>query len=457
MDTTLPWKSGASNAPLPPMMPGLPLVGNALDLFTDVLGFLIKGYHQMGPIFRIRALNETFTVIAGREANLFMAREGNEHFRSKEFWVDMDKELGARNTLISSDGETHTRLRQLSKRGYSKKVIETHLADVVAITRQAASGWPAGSTRPAYAFLQEVITTQLGTLIAGRAPGDYLKDVIFFVRNALLVKVTRQRPGFLLLNPAYRRAKQRAFELGHQILDWHRQNPPVDRQPNLIDDALEAARDGSLIDDRDLMPLALGPFIAGLDTAASTAAFMLYAVLKHPELMAQIQPELDTLFAGEGPTPEKLKDLDVLHRVTQETLRRYPIAPAVQRTVIKPFEFMGHRVEAGQRIFIGTTVSHFIADYYPDPQRFDIDRYLPERHENRTPGVFAPFSLGAHTCLGAGLAEIQILLTVATLLQYAGVSMAPADYTLKIRTAPTPAPTPGFRIRVAPTGDPVIQ
>jgi cytochrome P450 len=299
-----------------------------------------------------------------------------------------------------------------------------------------------------YPFLQDVITEQLGTIIAGRAPGEYVQDVVYFVRNALLVLVTRQRPRFLLATPAYRQSKQRAFELGNQILNWHRDNPPIDREPNLIDDALQAADDGSLIKNSDLMPIALGPYIAGLDTAASTAAFMIYALFKHPDVLDSVRPELDMLFDDGLPTPQKMRDLDVLHRVVLETLRRYPIAPAIQRTVVKPFEYAGYRVEAGGRIFIGTTVAHFIPELHPDPYRFDIERYLPSRNEHRAPGAFAPYSLGAHTCLGAGLAEIQIMLTIAALLHYARFEMEPPDYELKTRTAPTPAPDKSFRMRL---------
>jgi cytochrome P450 len=337
----------------------------------------------------------------------------------------------------------------MEKRGYSKSVIEANLPEVVSLTRKAIAAWPVGESRPVYPFLQDVVTEQLGTFIAGRAPGDYVKDIVFFVRNALLVLVTHQRPRLLLKNPAYKRARLRSFELGNQILDWHRRNPPGDsRTPNLIDDALEAVRQGHLIKENDLMSFALGPYIAGLDTAASTAAFMMYAMLKHPAVRQQVEAELDDLFAGEGPTPEKIQHLDVTHRALLETLRRYPIAPAVQRTVTQPFEFGGYRVDAGGRIFIGTTVPHFDPALHPDPYKFDIDRYLAPRNEHRLAGAFAPFSLGSHTCLGAGLAEIQIMLTTATLLHYAKFEFEQPNYELKTRTAPTPAPAQSFRMRL---------
>src|SRR5512139_1916767 len=154
MSVTLPstankvtWVSGPSTAPLPPLARGLPVIGNVLDLAADVLAFMVKQYQTLGPIFRLKVLNETYTAIAGPEANLFFAREGNDHFRSKEFWQGMDEELGAKTTLISTDGEVHARLRQLEKAGYGKSVVETHFPEVVALTQQALAGWPVGESR----------------------------------------------------------------------------------------------------------------------------------------------------------------------------------------------------------------------------------------------------------------------------------------------------------------------
>jgi cytochrome P450 len=441
------WQSGPSTAPLPPLAAGLPVLGNVIELADDVLRFLTKQYHKLGPIFRIRALNETYTVIAGRDANLFFAREGSKHFRSKEFWQGMDDELGAEVSLISSDGELHTRLRLLQKRGFGKAVIETQLPTVAELATKAVTQWPVGESRPVLSFIQDLVTEQLGAIIIGQGPGEYVADIRTFIRTALLVRVTRQRPGFLLYTPAYRRAKARSLALGRKIVEDHRRNLPINRPPNLVDDAIAAVAQGDLIKDKDLTPMALGPYIAGLDTASNTIAFLLYALYKHPEVRKLVQAEAEALFADGTPTPERLNRADVLHRTVLETLRRYPIAPVVQRTVTQPFEFAGYRVDAGQRIFIGTTVAHFLPELHPDPYRFDIDRYLPPRNEHRTPGAFAPFSLGAHTCLGAGLAEIQIMLTVAALIRAGQFAIDPPDYQLKTRAAPTPAPNNNFRIR----------
>ncbi|HEY8211272.1 MAG TPA: cytochrome P450, partial [Myxococcaceae bacterium] len=124
--STIAWKSGPTTAPLPPLVKGLPILGNALALSQDVLGFLVRNYRQYGPIFRIRALGDVYTVIAGTDANLFFAREQGEHLRSKEFWAGINQEMRAETTLISADGPVHRELRAISKRGYGRGLYEAN-------------------------------------------------------------------------------------------------------------------------------------------------------------------------------------------------------------------------------------------------------------------------------------------------------------------------------------------
>jgi cytochrome P450 len=438
----------ASQAPLPPIVPGLPLMGSVYALANDALGFLLTAYHRFGPIFRLRALGQSFTVLAGPDANQFMVREGEQHFRSREFWEGMNREAGAGNSLISSDGEVHARLRKLFRPGFSRSAIDRHYPEVVSVVREALADWRPGESRAVTPAMERIITEQLGRIVVGHGPGEYLPAMITFVRLALMARVTRQRPRVVLYTPRYRRAKRRAMALGQAVIDEHRANPPGDgREPDLIDDLLAAsAADPELMPESDLLLAALSPYIAGLDTAMSTTAFMLYAIHHDTSLLERCRAEARTLFLEGVPRSDQVRKLDVLHRTVLETLRRYPIAPGIQRTATHTFEFGGYRVDEGTSVLIATAVPHFLPELHPDPYRFDIDRYLPGRNEHKAPGGFAPFGLGAHTCLGAGLAEVQIMLTVATLLNDAEMELDPPGYTLRTRSAPTQAPEPGFRL-----------
>ena len=230
----------------------------------------------------------------------------------------------------------------------------------------------------------------------------------------------------------------------------HDPERPSDSEPDLVDDLLALHQvDPQFLPETDLMPAVLGPFIAGLDTVGSTCAFMLYALLKHPDLLERMTAEADAIFAHGTPSAESVRRLDVTHRVALETLRMYPIAPAITRTVSNTFEFAGYTVPAGQKVIVATTVPHHLPQCFPDPVRFDIERYTPERREHRQPGVFVPFGVGAHVCLGAGFAEVAIAVTMATIVREVELALDPPDYTLKINPVPTPSPDDRFRFRVA--------
>ena len=441
----------AASSPAPPAAPGLPLVGDAFAMAGDVGAFFTQQYLRLGPVFRVHALNRRFTVLAGPEANLFVTREGRLHLRSREFWMDFDRELGAARSMLSMDGAEHARMRKAQKTGYSRSFIHEHLDEVIAITRREVSAWPLDEPVPGLYALQRIITDQLGTIAAGMSPRDYLDDMIVFVRTLLAARVTHQRPALLMRTPRFRRARQRVEELYATVRAAHENEPAhrPDADTDLVDDLLALHHaDPQFLPETDLMPAVLGPFIAGLDTVGSTCAFMLYALLKHPDLLERMTAEADASFDGGTLTADALRRLDVTHRVGLETLRMYPIAPAITRTVSNTFEFAGYTIPAGEQVIVATTVPHHLEQYFPEPERFDIDRYTPERQEHRQPGVFAPFGAGPHVCLGAGFAEVSIAATMATIVHEIEPALDPPDYALKISPAPTPSPDDRFKFRV---------
>ena len=207
------------------------------------------------------------------------------------------------------------------------------------------------------------------------------------------------------------------------------------------------AADPQLLPETNLPLTVLAPYMVGLDTTASTCSFMIYNVLKRPQLMERMTAEADALFEQGPVRGEALKGLDVSRRVAMETLRLHPVSPAVLRTTANSFEFAGHRVSAGTQVMIGTAVGHTLEEYFPDPERFDIDRYTPARGEHRQRGAYAPFGAGNHRCLGSGLVPVQLGLTMATLLRELHLEPLAPDFELRVRSFPTMQPV-DFKIRV---------
>ncbi len=87
----------------PPPARGWPLLGNALAMRQDLIAFLVEQYRLLGPIFRIRALNREFVVLAGPEANTFVTQQGADKFRAHESWREFGREFGAPHHTSSID------------------------------------------------------------------------------------------------------------------------------------------------------------------------------------------------------------------------------------------------------------------------------------------------------------------------------------------------------------------
>jgi cytochrome P450 len=439
-----------------PLAPGsLPYLGHALKLNIDPLSYFLGLYRQYGPVFRLRLLGREYVVLAGIEANRWMATaDGDGTLGSGELFGSFAQELGSDAMLVALDGVPHRHQRKFQQRAYSKGTFMNHLSDVIAITRQAAQSWPAGHEIALFPTLQRIVTDHLGMLVGGRPCGPYFDDMWTLLNMSLKVHVLKSHPRLYLRHPRYQRAKQRVIGFAREVLDWHRANPPAQtgREPRLADDLLAALDENGQPYSEGMMVASLGgAYFAGMDTVASSMSFMLYAIVTTPGLQERLRAEVDAAFAehGDALTPSALRGMSLLHDTAIEALRRYPVAPFTPRTVMQPFGFGGYHFPVGTGVYIANALPHLMEEFYPNPLAFDPDRYGRADYV-KTPQAFAPFTLGAHTCLGAGMAEAQLMATVATILHSVELELAVPHEPLVIYANPLPNPGRKLALRVQP-------
>ncbi len=428
-----------------PQAPGLPLIGNTIGMKRDLGSLLVKQYRNLGPIFRIKAFNRRFVVLVGPEANAFVKR-GGKYLRTLENWVDYNKAGGVGRSIISMDGPDHIRLRKELTNVYTHHLIEGRVGDAVHVLQQDIAGWPKDKPLPGLYTWQRIVLDQIGVLALSMPVHDYLDDIMIYFQSKMKTYVMRQQPRLMLYRPRVRRAFKRVEELAQRILADHEPEKRRNKPPDAIDHLLELhRRDPQFLPETDLDML--GPLSAGLDTVANICAFMFYELLKRPDLREQVIAEADALFDQGMPTVNDLRQLDVIHRTAMEIIRLYPLAPVMSlRTVANSFEFEGYKVPAGETLLIGFTVPHRMPEYFPNPERFDIDRYTAERAEHRQHGVYVPFGLGAHRCPGNRLAEVLIALNMATVLREAELVLHPPDCELKTKRSYALLPNYKFRL-----------
>ena len=432
------------------MARGLPFFGNLFGVMGGMRAYLTQQYLELGPVFRLRLLNRELTVLAGVEANLFANEEGGNYLRASS---DMDrfiKAMGAQRATPVMEAPDHSRMREATNSSYTSSFAEDHVARVVEIVRAEIAGWPPDEPVPALRAFQHISTDLLGTLNLGVPSREYLDDLVDLVRTMLLVYVIRNRPPLILRTPRFKRTRVRIDEFVEEIIAAHAQGPS-DRARDLVDDMVELNRqDPEFLPKQDLRAALLTPFFAGLDALSSICAVMSYILVRRPDLRERMTQEADRFFASGVPDIGMLRQADVTKRVAMEALRMYPPFPALVRVASQPFEFGGYRIGEGERIIVGTTVPHYLPECFPDPERFDIDRYSPERMEHRQPGAFAPWGVGHHGCQGRGFSEVVIAVTMLTVVHDLELSLHPADYELK-KFKPTPVFTPDSSLRLLAT------
>lgn len=429
-------------------MPGWPILGSAIPAARDPLKFFCESKAEHGPIFRFRALGQTIVVMAGVEANAFVARHASTHLRSRDFFKDFGRVYGATKHLPGTDGEVHSQLRRLLGPGISRGVGLANAEMFFELTEAYVRRFqPGDASIDAVDLARRLVSIELGTVLVGINAEEYFDDLVYVLDVMLKVTVAKRSPAFLMRLPRYLRAKRRVDELSRRVLDSHRNPASPDRAEDVIDAVVEAERSGFL-SANDATMLSLMPYQAGLDTVSHTLAYAIYQLLEHPEIVARVREEVDREVEVQGGfTREALREMPVLRGVVMETLRLHPVAFALMRHADRDFEFEGFRVDEGQQIAASTAVTHFDEKLFRDPRRFDVDRFAPPRLEHRTRFAYAPYGLGPSTCLGAGLADVQLAASIASLLRYADIEYADPRY--QLRTVYTPSARPdGLHVRI---------
>jgi cytochrome P450 len=157
-------------------------------------------------------------------------------------------------------------------------------------------------------------------------------------------------------------------------------------------------------------------FIAGNETTGCGMAWTLYEIARHPEVHSRLCAELDDVLGGRAPTAADLAKMPYLRQVVNESLRLHPPVPMTPREPVHDVEIGGYRIPAGSTIFMTQYTVHHDPRHWPDPDVFDPERFDPARSGHGRYTYF-PFSGGPRRCIGAPLAEIEIQVAVAMIVQ----------------------------------------
>jgi cytochrome P450 len=158
-------------------------------------------------------------------------------------------------------------------------------------------------------------------------------------------------------------------------------------------------------------------FLAGHETTASALTWIIFLLSRLPGVAARLRREVDDV-AGRGElTLEQLRQLPFARMVFRETLRLYPPLTFIPRVAAEATTIGARRVRRGTMIMLSPWTMQRHERLWPAPDRFDAERFSPEREKGHVRGAYLPFGAGPRVCVGAAFAQTEALLILARLVQ----------------------------------------
>ena len=236
----------------------------------------------------------------------------------------------------------------------------------------------------------------------------------------------------------------------------------------IVDDVIQARRDGAGSESRDLLDLMLNStdpttgrrldpvnirqqvitfIVAGHETTSGALSFALYYLTQNPEVLARAKAEVDALW-GTSDNPEPaygdVAKLRYVRAVLDEALRLWPTAPGYLRVARKDTVLGGrYRIKKGQWVLVVLPLVQRDPRVWPDPEKFDPDRFAPGQMKSRA-HAYKPFGTGQRACIGRQFALHEAVLTLGLILHRYDLA-GENGYRLEISESITLKPR-GFRL-----------
>ena len=203
----------------------------------------------------------------------------------------------------------------------------------------------------------------------------------------------------------------------------------------------------SAMTDQQLRDEVLTIFLAGYETVANALSWTWMLLGQNAEAEKRLHAEVDRVLGGRLPALDDMPNLRYTEMVLAEAMRLYPPAWAMGRQAVCDVEIGPYRLPGGTYFFFSQYQIQRNPKYFPDPLRFDPERFTAEKKAGRSKFVYFPFGAGNRQCIGESFAWMEMILVLATLAQKWRLKLAPGQ---KIEVQPKITLRPRAGIRMIP-------
>lgn len=435
-----------------PVIGGSPLLGAAGDMRRDLLGTFERAMHDHGgrPVrFRVGPPRVGFlaeAIFEPGEARQVLATDAANYDKNVPALKEFRRFVG--DGLLTSDGDRWRRDRRIVAPLFTRKRIGSYVESMARSAERLVSSWAPVASQcgdvdvcvPSMLYALEV----LGTTVFG----EDMQSAEAIVRSSVPVlneQVTRTalspvRLPSWLPTPANRRAERarRAVWDFVEALIARRRAAAQDSAPGAPAAAaggdllslLLTAQDpdtGDVLDDIAVRDQALIFLLAGHETTGAALAFALHLLGRHPEVQQRVRDEVQQVAARRPIEADDIEHLSYTSQVIEETMRLYPPGHTLVRRAHEEGVLGGHhRIPAKRIVAISVWAIHHNPAVWPDPYRFDPDRFSRREAPGKDgaegatqPSRYAhlPFGGGPRGCIGQYLAMAEMIVAIATIVR----------------------------------------
>ena len=433
---------------------GLPILGVMPEMVSDMLGLFTKTAREFGGIAQFKLLNSTYFLITNPDYVKYILQDNYKNYiRGRS--VETGRVLLG-NGLPLIDGDFWLRERRLLQPAFHRERLAALTSMAANVSESFIKNWEGNAQNSQPLDVDdEMMRLTLTVIIKSMFSGD-IDDKIqslshaFNVASKFMLWRSQQMWAPPLSVPIprnveYNRAFQILNDTIYPLIADARKNPKDDLLGMLL--AMRDEETGEGMTDQQARDEVVTIFFAGHETTAASLAWAFYLISEHPEIEERVRDEVTTVLNGRIPTVADLPKLAYTQRVIQEVLRLYPAAYLFAREAVTEDVIDGYPIPPKTLIFITPFITHRDPNYWPDPERFDPDRFTPEQASNRPRHIYYPFGEGPHVCIGNNFAMMEMQLILAIALQRFRLRLVP-NHPIALKPEATLRPKHGMKMTV---------
>lgn len=331
--------------------------------------------------------------------------------------------------ILSVDGEYWRTQRKLMQPAFHVKRVGAYADTMVEYALHMLDGWQDGEVRDVAEDLMAVTLNIVGKTLFNsdfRTESERVAEALEFMLENIITASQQiiHLPEWIPTPTKYR--KQRTIEMLDAVvmpIITARRQSNEDTGDLLSMLMLAQDEDGNGMTDKQLRDEAMTIVLAGHETTANALTWTLYLLSQNPDIYEQLQTEIDTVLSSRPATMADLRDLPYAEKVIKESMRLLPPVWSLGRQARQDTELGGYAIPKYSTAIIPIWSVHRDARWYPNPQRFDPDRWTEENEANRPRYAYLPFGAGPRVCIGNSFAMMEAVLLLATILQQVRVSL----------------------------------